>query len=414
MTTFPRRSSRLIMGFFAASVLAAAAGAYVPASGPNGQAAAFPAPDIVKPGLRLTYYLMTGSLSGSVNGFVLDEEGDWVDRRTGRHYSQERKGGGSHGLIQPTVVGLTGGMAALSQPFYLWNGDDTTSVYRTNLDDLVTADSGGDLWMHPRKQAQMMQTYPWGAQNAPGGTMARSVAWRDDGGQAYQATQVVILGEASKTSYVFDQASGLLLYLSRLTRNPPDIRDPNQVLPDSVSYATFLRFRGARQLATPWLGRPIPASLRGARLLSYRGSYMLQGQGIAPTPMAIQASLQLARSGADWLLLGGRTQQQGVGLPTDFKSVDGMGGLHPLAIPPEVLAGLKTGQIIDRDPLTGFSLSVSGGDAQYVALQATGPIQTITYVYERNRGILIRKVQQDLQRPTQMVMVTDIQLAGIQ
>lgn len=414
MMTHTRRLHRLGVGCIAALALAAVAAASVPALRPGGQAAAFPAPDIVKPGLRLTYYLMTGSLSGSVNGFVLDEEGDWVDKRTGRHYSQERKGGGSHGLIQPTVVGVAGGMAALSQPFYLWNGDDTTSVYRANLDDLVTAESGGDLWMHPRKQAQMMQAYPWGVQNAPGGIMARSLAWRDDGGRAYQATQVVILGEASKTSCVFDQASGLLLYLSRLTRNPPDVRDPGQTLPDSVSYATFLRFRGARQLATPWLGRPIPAGLRAARLLSYRGSYMLQGQGVAPTPMAIQASLQLARSGGDWLLLGGRTQMQGVGLPTDFKSVDGMGGLHPLAIPPDVLAGLRTGQVIDRDPLTGFSLSVSGGDAQYVALQETGPIQTITYVYERNRGILIRKVQRDLQRPTQMIMVTDIQLAGLQ
>ncbi len=408
------RLYRLGVAFLAALALASGAGAAAAPAKSGGQAAAFPAPDIVKPGLRLTYYLQTGSLSGSVNGFVLDEEGDWVDRRTGRHYSQERKGGGSRGLIQPTVVGLAGGMAALSQPFYLWDGDDTTSVFRANLDDLVTAESGGDLWMHPGKQARMMQAYPWGAQNAPGGIMARSVAWRDDAGQAYQATQVVILGEASKTSYVFDQASGLLLYLSRLTRNPPDIRDPSQVLPDSVSYATFLRFRGVRQLATPWLGRPIPASLRGARLLAYRGSYMLQGQGIAPTPMAIQASLQPARTGADWILLGGRTQQQGVGAPTDFKSVDGMGGLHPLAIPPEVLAGLRTGQVIDRDPLTGFSLSVGGGDAQSVVLQETGPIQTITYVYERNRGILTRKVQRDLQRPTQMVMVTDIQLAGIQ
>ncbi len=408
------RPSPLWIGLFAASVLAVPAAAAGRTASPSGQGAAFPAPDVVRPGLRLTYYLMTGSLSGSVNGFVLDEEGEWVNKTTGQRYAQERKGGGSHGLIQPTVVGVDAGMVALSQPFYLWNGDDTTCIYRTNLDDLVTADSGGDLWMHPRKQAQMLQAYPWGVQNVPGGIMARSVRWRDDGGNAYQATHVVILGEGSKASYVFDQASGLLLYLSRLTRQPPDIRDPSLTLSDSVSYATFLRFRGARQLATPWLGKPIPASLRGARILSYRGSYTLQGQGVTPTPMAIQASLQLARSGADWLLLGGRTQMQGVGLPTDFKSVDGMGGLSPLALPPEVLSGLRSGQVIDRDPLTGFALSVGGADAQYVALQSAGPTQTFTYVYERNRGLLVRKIQQDLQRPTQMVMVTDIQLAGIQ
>ncbi len=414
MMTHPGRFYRFGIGFFAAAGLAAAAGAAVPVLRLGGQAAAFPAPDVVKPGLRLTYYLMTGSLSGSVNGWVLDEEGDWVDKRTGRRYGTERKGNSSHGLIQPTVVGGDGGFVALFQPFYLFNGEDTTPIYKTSLDDLVTAESGGDLWMHPRKQAQMIQAYPWGAQNAAGGIMARAIPWRDDAGKAYQATQVVVLGEASRMTSVFDQASGLLLYLSRLTREAPAVRDLAQALPDSVSYATFLRFRGARRISTPWLGKPIPADLRSARVLSYRGSYTLQGQGIVPTPMAIQAGLQLARSGGNWLLLGGRTQMQGVGLPTDFKSVDGPGALTPLAIPPEVLAGLRAGQVIDRDPMTGFTLSVTGGDAQYAALQSAGPTQTFTYIYERSRGLLARKIQRDLQRPTGMIMVTDIQLAGIQ
>lgn len=406
----------LAIAFFAAALAAAAGSPPSPRSPASSglQGAAFPAPDLVRPGFRLTYYLMTGSLSGSVNGWVLDEEGEWVDRRTNQHYSQERQGGGSHGLIQATVVGGDGGMVALAEPFYLFNGDDSTSIYNTSLDSLVTADTGGDLWMHPRKQAQMLQAYPWGAQNAPGGIMARTVRWRDDGGNAYQATQVVILGQASRMTSVFDQASGLLLYLSRLTSQPPDIRDPNQPLGDSPSFATFLRFRGARQLATPWLGRPIPAALRGARVLSYRGSFTVQGQGIVPTPLAIQATLQPLRGGADWLLLRGRTQTQGVQIPTEFNSVDGPGALSPLAIPPEVLAGLSNGQVIDRDPLTGFTLSVSGADAQYVALQSVGPTQTFTYVYERARGLLLRKIQQDLDRATRLVKVTDIQLAGIQ
>jgi hypothetical protein len=414
MKAHPGRFYRLGIEFFAAAGLAAAAGAAVPVFRPGGQAAAFPAPDIVKPGLRLTYYLMTGSVSGSVNGWILDEDGDWVDKRTGRRYATERKGQASHGLIQPTVVGGDGGYVALSQPFYLFNGEDTTPIYRISLDDLVTADSGGDLWMHPRRQGQMIQAHPWGAQNAPGGIMARAVPWRDEAGRAYQATQVVVWGEASRMTSVFDQASGLLLYLSRLTREPPLLRDPQQTLPDSVSYATFLRFRSARQISTPWLGKPVPASLRTARVLSYQGSYTVQGQGIIPTPLAVQARLQLNRRGGDWILLGGRTVMQGVGLPTDFKSLDGPGALTPLAIPPDVLAGLRPGQVIDRDPQTGFVLSVAGGEAAYVILRAAGPTQTISYAYERSRGLLARKIQQDLQRPTGLVMVTDLQLAGIQ
>ena len=38
--------------------------------------------------------------------------------------------------------------------------------------------------------------------------------------------------------------------------------------------------------------------------------------------------------------------------------MDGPGGLAPLAIPPGVLAVLSVGQVIDRDPLTGFVVRV--------------------------------------------------------
>ncbi|MDD8027283.1 MAG: hypothetical protein PHI34_12295, partial [Acidobacteriota bacterium] len=95
MTIF-RRVAFLGLGWLALAALAAAQ-MPLPSAGP--------APDLVRPGFRLTYYIMTGSLSGSVNGWVPDENGDWADKTTGRRYATERQGYGSHGLIQAPVVG---------------------------------------------------------------------------------------------------------------------------------------------------------------------------------------------------------------------------------------------------------------------------------------------------------------------
>lgn len=370
-------------------------------------------PAWVRPGLRLTYYIMTGSLPGSVNGYVPDEEGNWVDGR-GNRYSNERKGHSSHGLVQATVAGMDNQTVALSEPFYLYNGQDTTPVLNTSLDMLVTADTGGDFWMHPRRQAQYRQQYPWGRGTQPGQTLARSVQWTE-AGQTFQATAIAIIGEASRTLYYYDQASGRLLYLSRLTRNAPDVRDPNQTMPDTVSYSTFLRFVGVRQLDLPWLDSPLPESVSRAQSFSYRGSFSLQGPGMTPTPLQIAIDLQVAKRGANWQSLRGRSQTQGTVGVNEVNSVNGPGNLPPLGIAPSVLASLQVGQEIDRDPHTGFVVRVSASDAQAVVLQAVGPRQTYTYVFDRQRGILVRRVSQERNPATpEMVSVRDLQLANVQ
>ena len=369
-------------------------------------------PEWVRPGLRMTFYLMTGSLSGSVNGWVPDEMGRWHDRY-GRTYGTERQGYSSHGLIQATVVGGDGQTVALNEPFFLFNGLDTTPIYNMSLDALVTADTGGDYWMHPRRQALNLRQHPWGGPFVPGCIYCRAIPWTADDGRIYQATSIAILGDASRTTYVFDQATGYLLYLSRLTRQPPDIRDSSMTLPESASYATFLSLRGVRQLELPWLDAPPPDILRGAQALSYRGQFNLQGQGIVPTPLQVDSDLLVMRRGPDWMLLHGRTQTQGTMMPAEGNSVDGRGSLPPLGIAPSILAGLRPGQIIDRDPLSLFTVRVAGADAGTVTLQADGAVQSFTYVYDRARGLLVRRMSQDRGAGMGLVNVRDLRLAGI-
>jgi hypothetical protein len=349
------------------------------------QAAGGFVPDWVVPGLRLTYYLMTGSVGGSLNGWEPNDEGEWENKQTKQRYSKEREGHSSHGLVQATVAGMDGQVVALAQPFYLFNGQDTTPILNASLDALVTPDTGGDFWMHPGKQAL------WRQQG-----QAHATTWRANN-QAIPATAVVVLGAASKSLWVYEQQSGRLLYLSRLSRHAPEIRDRSAVLPDSVSHATFLRFVGVRQLNLPWLRSPLPAWSAGLNGLTYRGQFRLEFPGAVPgTGHGVTQTMRVSRRGRNWILFDSSSQEQiGVSLPSENKVVCGPGSLPPLIVAPEVLAQLRQGQTIDQDPHTRFAVRVAGADARGVMLQSDGPTQSIAFLYERTQGLLTRIVSHD-------------------
>jgi len=90
------------------------------------------------------------------------------------------------------------------------------------------------------------------------------------------------------------------------------------------------------------------------------------------------------------------------------------GGPDRISYPlPEVLARLKVGQEIDRDPFTGFTMRVGHVDGQLVGLLTEGPRQSFGYYFDRQQGFLVRRVTHDRQANVPgMVMVNDVQLAA--
>ena len=368
-------------------------------------------PDWVRPGLRLTYYLLTGSVGGSVNGYVLDEDGNITDRN-GNRYSTERQGHSSQGLVEATVAGMDAQIVAMAQPFYLIMAGETTPLLKSHMDALVTADTGGDFWMHPQKQAMMVREHPWIGAARPAQMMARTRTWRS-GDQSWTATAIISMGDTGRTFWVYDQATGRLLYLSRISRSAPDIRDPAQTLPDSVSYATFLRFVDAQQLNLPWLNTPMPEWTRQLQALSYQGRMSVQFPGAAPGGgTMLSQQMEVSRRGGDWLLFQSRSQTQGLPATSGSNSVTGPGCLPPVIIPPAGLDRLRPGQEIDRDPHTGITVRVAAADAQSVTLQADGPRQSFMFVYDRAQGVMIHSLSQERSAQTNSVVVHEMQLAG--
>jgi hypothetical protein len=373
-------------------------------------------PDWVRPGLRLTYDLLTGGVNRSADQLRWDAEThQWVQADINRGYDTSGNYNGeyaSHGLVQATVAGLDGQGVALSQPFYLLSPNQRMPVLMSgaNIDMLVDTETGGDFWMHPRKQAQMLR-------QPPGGIIVQSTTWRGNN-QSWTATTILSQGASGKTFAAYDQASGKLLYLSRVTREPPGegrIRDPRSPTKGNpVSYATIIKYVDTRQMNIPWMNDPLPDWTQQVQVLSYQGRQQVQFPGAVDTRgQALSQSLQAQKRGRNWLLFqsNGQAQwQQSTG--PGPKVVTGTGLLYPLIIPPAGLARLRPGQEIDRDALTGFSVHVAAADGQTVTLQVDGPDRSMMFVYERAQGVVIRSSSRERSSAGQnMFVVREMQLA---
>ena len=201
---------------------------------------------------------------------------------------------------------MDGQVVALAQPFYLISPGDPAPLMKSHMDTVATVDTGGDFWMHPQKQAMMLREHPWTGAPRTGQMMARTRTWRN-GNQSWTAPAILSMDDTGKTFWVYDQATRRLLYLSRISRGAPDIHDPAQSLPDSVSYATFLRFVGAHQQNLPWLSTSMPEWTRGLQVLSYQGRLNVQFPGAAPGGTAPSQQMEVAKRGGDWLLFRWRS-----------------------------------------------------------------------------------------------------------
>ena len=59
-------------------------------------------------------------------------------------------------------------------------------------------------------------------------------------------------------------------------------------------------------------------------------------------------------------------------------------------MPPHAYAQLQSGQVLDRDPLTKATVSVTYVDAEVVVITQESPRQTFQFTYRKRDGLLVR------------------------
>jgi hypothetical protein len=174
----------------------------------------------------------------------------------------------------------------------------------------------------------------------------------------------------------YELETGMLMSLLR-GKNDPNV----------TKEVTYLR---RRTLKIPWSGYQAPDWVAHARALTYQGSNIVTSP-IALTMQTVTLSVELDSLHPEVLLARVSSRiETGVYAPEqdtwDMPCATTM--LYPLWIAPEAIGTMPPGQVIDADPVTGFTITYRGLENLYAVIVEEGPLEQTAYYFDINDGIL--------------------------
>jgi hypothetical protein len=316
-----------------------------------------PAPAWVKVGTRLSYSGMTATLGGTV----------------------EQKGVSGESLIQVDVAGMDRDKILLQMRIFLRGLSGIQPFPSTGSVGLPSC--AGEWWVNP---AAFADPLPAGTGDNPSMTRMPHQA----AGKTWQALRIEYRTNQSLSIWVYDTDSGILLYnrSESLTR-------------DGRTQSSIMQLAGTRTLELPWLRlqpNPLTATLSG---FSARGSYTTAVAGGQPMSLSMGLEAQVTTRGGGWLLYRQSSSLQGAyGMPQSpdiSESGCGPGQLGALILPAAGLSGLRQGQILDTDPLTGARFFVYQAGPQGCILMEQIQTSAIWFVYNE-QGVCTRMVSESV------------------
>jgi len=312
-----------------------------------------PAPDWLREGVRVTYYGQSATISN-----VAGEDGS-----------------GGAGYLQCDLVALDGGTAVVSMKLYLDLGDDIV------IPVLVLPSLGltgvGDYWLHP----DVLED----AERVANDELIVARMPTRIGGQNYQAVRFEYRPEGAEYVWMYDQDSGLLLFY----RHAIGEQD------DAERQLTDVTLVGVRELDLPWTGGTAPDWVQEDGYLQYEGTYtaLVMGEPAGSFDYALRADVKGAYPRWSAYLVtevvDGRTNSISWRISGGAELLDAI-WLAPEAV--DVLQGQRG--TLDRDPITGETLTLSAGRGGQIVLTTSNTAYEVVLAYDGNDGGLLSFSQQ--------------------
>jgi len=162
-------------------------------------------PAAIKPGTRLTYFGMSASVPGTGRQLVLDDDGKWVDKNTGQHYSEQDvagAGGAGYNVVQVGYVDHD--VAQLSSRQYLYDISTRQSSYTSGSGLVTNAGCAADYWVNPDALKHVAEV------NQDGIRIMRMPYKLND--RTYNAMRFQTTSATGSQAYVYDLDTGLMIF----------------------------------------------------------------------------------------------------------------------------------------------------------------------------------------------------------
>lgn len=354
-------------------------------------AAQAPAPPVIKPGTRLTYFGMTASIPGEYGRLVQDETGEWIDKNTGKRYREEEVGASGSAAFNVVSVGHVGdGVAELSTKIYGLDTATKKCTFGAGGGMVGHAGCTADYWIHPAVLKEVREV------NAQGMRILRMPYTA--GGKTYKAIRFQKDDLSGFQARVYDLETGLMVYHGTRVQGPSVITPPigragMAGMGEGSSQVITGWLVEVKDIDVPWKNAAAPQWIEQFQQLSYKG-VQTSAVAVAGTKLdrAMTGTLTPKARGPGWVRFTNRFLFESIpGMPPDEVLQDGACGEATIGgfwIAPEALAGLRPQQVIETNPHVGITVSVTDVRPGSVTISEVGPLHRSDCTYDTRTGML--------------------------
>jgi hypothetical protein len=371
-------------------------------------------PAVLKPGLRVTYFMGSSSMPGARTTLVQDDQGNWIDPGTGQRFAEaDNPSTGGAGIHQITVVAADARDLAVDARSYTYMDIQQGLTVLGALTSYVGTSEGlGEFWQPPAKLAAMHE-------GDEAGLRVRRMQYPVNG-KTFNAITITnhAGGGGTYTRNVFDLETGLLIAASSSTTGGPQVApNPNGTAGQvaGVTTITSTRIMDIRQVDTPWLGQSLPAWAKPNTNLDYAGTYSTVMEGApAIQPWQLQARLSIGEARGSWMPIKQYTRlSTGMSQPQDSETTRALGAgvLDPVWIDPNALARLRPNTVLDEDKITKRRTTFLGVQGNLAVFGEEAPYERRQYGYDTRSGTLVSIDNRQQQGPA--TIVTQLQLTQL-